>query len=106
MTDRLARLLADLAAQGVTFAVRGGQIRIHGLERDGWLDDWLERNHSDLLLLLGCPRRPQATRTPIPLPEDARPTYNVLSVGPDRPRPAAGSSRAELVERLRSFALD
>ena len=106
MTDRLARLLADLAAQGVSFTVQDGQIRVTGLESDAWLDDWLERHQHDLLALLGSPRRPESPPKPVTLWEDTRPRYNALSHGPDRPRPAARSSRAELVERLRSFALD
>ena len=62
MTERLARLLSDLAAQGVTFKADGGQIRVTGMDREAWLDDWLERNHSELLALLGNPRRVEAKR--------------------------------------------
>ena len=83
MTDRLARLLADMAAQGVSFTVRGGQIQVTGMEAPDWLPGWLERNHSELLALLGCPDGHQATRTPRALPEDARPAYNVLSAPAD-----------------------
>ena len=83
MTDqrRLAKLLGDLARQGVTFTVSGGRVVIVGTDREPWIDDWLERNHSELLLLLGAPDRHQEPRTPIPLPEDGRPRYNVLSSG-------------------------
>ena len=102
MTDRLARLLADMAAQGVSFTVRGGQIQIQGMDREAWLDDWLERNHSELLALLGCPDGHEATRTPLPLPEDARPTCNVLSA----PSPRARPTRADLAARLASISLD
>ena len=83
MTDRLARLLADMAAQGVSFTVRGGQIQVTGMEREAWLDDWLERHQTELLALLGAPDGHQVTRTPLPLPEDARPAYNVLSAPAD-----------------------
>ena len=73
---RLARLLGDLADAGVTVTVRGGQIHIQGMDRERWLDDWLERNQTALLLLLGAPDGHQATRTPLPLPEDGRDSHS------------------------------
>ena len=99
--NRLSRLLADLAGQGVSFTVSGGRVVIVGMDSEPWLDDWLERNHSELLALLGCPDGHEATRTPIPLPEDARPRYNDLSA-PSATRP----TRSELAARLASIKLD
>ena len=66
MTDRLARLLTDLAAAGVSVRVEAGRVCITGMESDAWLTDWLQRNERDLLLLLRAPDRHQATRTPLP----------------------------------------
>lgn len=104
--DRLARLLADLAVQGVSFRVQDGQIRITGLDRTGWIDDFIERNKADLLVLLGAPE-PEPPR--IELWENRDHRYNELSPAPSLDRPgsvAMPTSRSELIRKLESFAFD
>ena len=49
---RLRKLLAELAAHGVTIHREGRGFRVEGIGSPEWLPAWLEKNHAELDAIL------------------------------------------------------
>ena len=107
MKRRLRSLIAIWQAEGVHLERHGRQIRVIGLDRPHWFDEWVERNLHHLVQILPDCDLPEAP-PPRPILFENHPV-NWNELGPpltrDRPRRVLpGQARSELLVKLEEFA--